>query len=287
MAPLLRARQLTAMQATVKGLENMLRKMRRMREDVPRSVERIVKMTAGQLCVEYARASGPGYGLTDTPLEKYQRKVEAQIRQIFPSSDRPYAVAKIIARRSEKLAKGYVRAMAQGKTAQARRYLREAGIKVEEFSREDHKSRRTGTGKSVPREAPVVAVVNSAKLRVYIREKKRRVGMAKAAWFQANQGLVKRVRVSARKTSTLGNYRRSFQRFPALVRAVARRFPGLGYSAITGTGLSVQVKIASMVKHGGDAADMAAMAEARAMASKGIAAAIAQEIAYLNKRLFS
>lgn len=270
------------MQATVKGLDSLLKKLRRMQEDIPKVSERIVKMTATQLCVEYARATGPGRGLSSTALEKYSGKVEGQIRQIFPSSDNPIQVAKLIERRSVKLSKGYLRAIKQGKQAQARRYLREAGVQVEELSRAAHSAARTGPGGSVPRNAPVVAVVNAARLRVYLREESRRVGMAQAAWFQAAQGLVKRVRGTSRK----GEKRVSFQRFPAITRAVARRYPGLGYSAINGAGFGVKVKIASMVSHGAEAADMPAMAGARAFASESMAAAIAKEISYLNARLF-
>lgn len=271
------------MRITVTGLDSLVRKLRKMPEEVAKTTEEVVKMTAVKLCVEYGRATGPSNMLADKPITDYQNAVEKQIRRVFLSSENPSGVAAVVKRRSEKLYRGYLRAVREGKTAQARRYLREAGITVDELSRAAHQAARTGTGRSVPKDAQPAAVVNAAKLRVYVREERQRVGMAKAAWFQAAQGLVKRVRGSA-EDGTGG--RRSFQRFPALVRKVAKRYPGLGYAQVLRGGMAAEVKIASTVDHGADAADMAAMAAARVEASAGLRKAIELKVAALSKRIF-
>jgi len=266
------------------GADALARKLSRFSVEVSKAVESMVKQEATTLCREYARATGPGKTLSEKPILDYQKKVEGQIRTLFPASDRPYAVAEIIKRRSPKLAAGYLRAIKQNKPAQARRYLAEAGVKVEAIDKTAHKAARTGTGGGVPSGAAPIAVVNSAKLRTYIRAAQAKVGMAKASWFQASKGIVQRVRTQRRWND---GSRKTFEVFPAVIRRVARKFPGLGGSKVTGSGLKIHVTIYSTVDHGPDALDQANYALANTEASKTLAKSISYMIAHLNKKLFS
>jgi hypothetical protein len=268
---------------TTTGITALKKRIATMSEEIPKAMERIVKMEATTLCSEYARATGPGKTLSEKPILNYQRKVEGQIRQLFPASDRPYAIAAIIGRRSKPLAAAYLRAIKQNKPAQARRYLRDAGIQVETISQDAHKAARTGTGGSVPKDHEPIAVVNSAKLRAYIKTSQAKVGMAKASWLQAALGIVKRLRTQ--QTLPDGS-RRSFEKFPPTIKRVARRFPGLGGSTITGSGFQTTVTIFSNVSHGPDALDIQNYALANAASSKTLASSIAHTIAYLNRKLF-
>lgn len=268
---------------TITGIDALQRKLDRMATEIPRAMESIVKIQATTLCGEYARATGPGKTLSEAPVLKYQKKVAGQIRQLFPASDRPYSVAAIIGRRSEKLAKGYLRAIAQQKPAQARRYLREAGIQVEVIDKAAHQAARTADGSGVPRSAEPIAVVNSARLRPYIREAQAKVGMAKASWYQAAMGIAKRIRTQA---SLADGSRRTFQKFPASIRKVARKFAGLGGSTVAGSGFHTTVTIFSNVNHGPEALDQANFALANATASKTMKKAVENIIAHLHRKLF-
>jgi hypothetical protein len=268
---------------TIQGMDALLKKLRKLPEEVAKVTETAVKMTAVQVCVEYARATGPGVNtLSDKPVTDYGRAVKRQIESVFPSSERPAAVAALVKRRSEKLYRAYLRAMREGKLAQARKYLKDAGIRVDELTRAAHDSARVGPGRSIPKKAEPVAVVNAARLRVYTREEVRRAGMAKAAWYQAAGMVVKRVRGTARGPDG----RRSYQRFPQSLRKVAQRYPGLGYAEVTGSGMETVVKIASRVKHAPEASDELLMAQGRAIGHEGMARALAESVRAMNRRLF-
>jgi hypothetical protein len=292
---------------TIQGMDALLKKLRKLPEEVAKVTETAVKMTAVQVCVEYARATGPGVNtLSDKPVTDYGRAVKRQIESVFPSSERPAAVAALVKRRSEKLYRAYLRAMREassaptkkqvrsgklaapmgktreGKLAQARKYLAAAGIRVDELTRAAHDSARVGPGRSIPKKAEPVAVVNAARLRVYTREEVRRAGMAKAAWYQAAGMVVKRVRGTARGQDG----RRSYQRFPQSLRKVAQRYPGLGYAEVMGSGMATVVKIASRVKHAPEASDELLMAQGRAIGHEGMARALAESVRAMNRRLF-
>ena len=267
----------------ITGIRSLRKKLLAMPVEVSKAVESSVKMQATTLAGEYARATGPGKSLGETPIVAYQNRVEAQIRHLFPSSDRPGAIAAIISRRSEKLAKAYLRAVRQNKPAQIRRYLREAGIQIETIDSAAHKAARTAQGAGVPDSAGPIAVVNSAKLRPYIREARAKVGMAKASWYQAVLGITKRARTQSREAD---GTRRTYQKFPALIRKVAARFPGLGGATITGSGTKIEVTIFSNVNHGPEALDQTNFALANTEASVTLKKSISYIVANLNRKLF-
>lgn len=273
MTPRLDARQLASMEKRLAAFPAAIEK----------AMENHLKAQATTLCTEYARATGPGKGLGEKPILDYQKRVAAQIHQLFPSAERPYAVAALIQRRSPKLAAGYLRAIKQNKPVQARRYLREAGLKVDSIDPAAHAAARTATGGGVPRDAQPIAIVNAAQLRPYIRAAQAKAGMAKAAWYQAAKAIVSRIRANVRNPD---GTRRTFEVFPKLIKAVARKFPGLGGGSVTGTGLATTVTIFSNVSHGPDAADMANLALANTESSATLAKSVATTLAYLSKKFF-
>jgi hypothetical protein len=270
---------------SITGLERMMKKLRKMPVEMAKATEKIVKMEAVGVCVAMGKVSGPGrlWSLAENDLVKYKTRVENQIRAVFPSSQNPRYVGVLIKRKNPKYYYAYLRAMEQKKPHQARRYLAASGIKVDQLNRADHKARRTDKGGGVPESVFPVSVVNAAAVRVYVRERTGNVGMVKAAWYQAAQGLVKRVRGSIHDKH---GPRTSYQHFPSSVRKVAGKYPGLGYASVKGSGFKTTVYVASRVRHAREATDEHGKNELLSVTKEGIATAIYYTIKSMNKKLF-
>ena len=268
---------------TVTGIEAVVKKLRKFPGELAKSVEKIVKLEARSLAEEYAKSTGPGLGLKESTLQKFSLQVAGEIKRVFGTTDAAWAVGKLIERRSPKLAAGYRRAIREGKLDQAKRYLREAGFKVDNLDRTLLKTARTGPYGNVPKTQEVVAIVNSTQLRVFIRDQQAKVGMAKAAWYQAAQGIVKRVRGNSR----VGGVRRTYEKFPETVRKVSRRFPGLGGARIVGTGLETSVTIYTGVKHAPDAAVTVFFDSAQADAESNLTASIRYALRTITDKTFN
>lgn len=266
---------------TITGVEALARRLRQYPDRLGKSVEQIVKMEARALCEEYAKSTGPGVGLNNNVLVNYQGSVARQVRLVF-ATNQDARVSMMMERRSPKLAAGYKRAIREGKIDQARRYLREAGFKVEELNPTILKQARTGAGASVPKDQKPLAVVNKAQLRTFIRAQQLKVGMAKAAWYQAAKDLVKRVRGNSR----VGGVRKTYEKFPEIVRKLSRKFPGLGGAEVYGQGMQTRVVIFSEVKHAPDAAVESYFSAAREEAQTNLTDSVNFAMESLNKKLF-
>jgi hypothetical protein len=165
---------------TLQGSDRFSGSMRRMSEDLGREVESLLRQEARALCVGMGAVTEPG-GFEERKAEAFRKTVEKQVRQVFASRENIYAVSEFIKRRSVPLGLAFYRAAKAGKTAQAKRYLRDAGVTVEQLDRALHRNARTGPKGDVPKGVVFQAVVGKASLDKYVREKRGLVGLAKAA----------------------------------------------------------------------------------------------------------
>lgn len=217
-----------------------------------RNIEQQLGRTMESLLVQEARAVAVAGSFYTNPTGatgqmKLRQKVSGDIRRVYLDRDSIYAITELIKPRSKKLAHGFYRASKAGNLAQANRYLKQAGLKIEALDPSLHKAARKNTAYGrVAKNYRPTTIVRKPTLAKYIREKQATVGTAKAGWYAAAKALGGRVR-----TNLVGEdgKRSTVETIPAWVRKVANRTPGLGGARIS----PGRVEIFTNVKHARDA----------------------------------
>lgn len=212
---------------------------------VDRTLESVLKQEARALCIKLGGAAMP-VGLQETArVQAHRVKVANQIGQVYVSQDQRRAILKEIRRRSKTLGLAYYRAMMQGNEAQMKRYMAEAGLVIGGLNPAVHRNARTGPyGKvmmSGPRE-----IVPKQQLDAFTRKKQANVGVAKAGWYAAAKALGGRIR---RNLVAEDGRRSTIEIFPAYIKKIARRFPGLGGARVA----PGRVEVFTNVRHAEDA----------------------------------
>jgi hypothetical protein len=263
---------------TLQGSDRFSGSMRRMSEDLGREVESLLRQEARALCVGMGAVTEPG-GFEERKAEAFRKTVEKQVRQVFASRENIYAVSEFIKRRSVPLGLAFYRAAKAGKTAQAKRYLRDAGVTVEQLDRALHRNARTGPKGDVPKGVVFQAVVGKASLDKYVREKRGLVGLAKAAWYAAAKALGGRVR---RNIVEAGGRRRTEEIFPGYLRKLARRFPGIGGASVSPR----RVEVWSSVDYAGETVTFASMDKAVEESKAAFYRAMVKSVDALTRKYF-
>jgi hypothetical protein len=229
----------------------------------------VLKMEARMLCVQYGRVtSPPDYG-GEATVEGFKKRIEREVGYVFPTRDNIGKVFELIKQRDPALAKAYYHAAKSKKQSMADRIMRKAGLPQGNPTKEAHHAARTGSKGRVPSRTAPVSLLRGSEARRFTREKTNHVGLAKAGWHQAALGLGGRIR---------SNYvdadgRRSTpEKFPAYVRAVSRRVPGLGGATVSDS----RIVIYSNVTYASDAMPEKRMRGAQREAEERIGKAMAK-----------
>lgn len=212
----------------VTGVQSVAARFRNIEQQLGRSMESILNQEARALCVSASFYTNPTGA---TGERRLKRKVMGDIRKVYLDRDAIFTITAMMKPRSMKLAMGFMRSSKAGNLAQANRYLKQAGMKIEALSpaslKIGHKAARTGPYGGVPEELAERTIVRKPTLYKYIREKQATVGTAKAGWYAAAKSLGGRVRRNLKDAA--GN-RSTIETIPAWVRKVANRTAGLGGS---------------------------------------------------------
>ena len=222
----------------------------RMAATLGRSRDSILRQEARELCIELGAATMPGPGFGEGKAAAFRRRVDAEVKRVFPSREDGYFLVGLLARRSRRLAAGLRRVMKENpggweRDPQALRYLKEGGVRVEALSPAVHKAARTGRKGSVPKNYRATGVVSGPQQRAFSRKQQEKVGLAKAGWYAAARSGAGRVR----RSTVVDGKRRSVQVFPGWVRKLDRKFPGLGGAEIS----EGRVVVFSAVRHAEEA----------------------------------
>jgi hypothetical protein len=229
----------------VKGMSEFTSLLKKAPDAINRSTDSIVRQEARALCISLGSAAQP-LGLQEGGRVTANReKVARDINQVYLTTSNTAAVAYEIKRRSQSLAQAYLRAIRENNQAQARRYMRDAGISIGSFDPKKHRAARTGAYGEVE-STGARDVVQKNQLRAYIRKKQGTVGFAKAAWYAAAKAIGGRVR---RNLVAGDGKRTTVEIFPAYLKKIARAHPGIG-SARVGY---QRVEIINNVRHAQDA----------------------------------
>lgn len=263
---------------TLQGADRFSRNVRKMSEELGREVESVLRQEARALCTAVGAVTEPR-GFQEKNAEAYRKTVEAQVRRVFASRANIYAVSEFMKRRSVPLALAFYRAAKAGKTAQARRYLRDAGITLEQIDTALHRQARSGPNANVPKNVQAAAIVAEPSLRKYVREKRALVGLAKAAWYVAAKALGGRVR---RNIVEADGKRRTEEIFPGYLRKLARKFPGIGGASVTPR----RVEVWSNITYAVHAVDDYKFEEALRMSEESFRRSLAKSVDALTRRYF-
>ena len=266
-----------------KGVEEWLRKVKAHPGIILRETESVLKQEARQLCVEYARRSGPGKGMGEAPIDAGKKRVETDVRRVFATRDSPNRVFDMLKRLSTpEIAKAYWHAYKSKKPLRMAEILKKAAL-PEGMSAAAQRTARTAPHGRVPADFDHVSLANSASVKKLIKELQKRVGMAKAGWYCAALALGGRVR-GAYTDADGGKV--AYQKFAASVRLVARRFPGIGGATVSKTGNSVSVDIFTYLGHAPQALSHEKVTEANAEASAKLALAFGEALRKVNTDVF-
>jgi hypothetical protein len=265
------------------GVEEWLKKVKAHPGIIMRETESVLKQEARQLCVEYARRSGPGKGTGETPIDKGKEQVETDVRRVFATRDSPNRVFDMLKKHSTpEIAKAYWHAYKSKKPLAMAKILKQAAL-PEGMSAAAQRAARTAPHGRVPKDFDHVSLANSASVKVLIRELQKRVGMAKAGWYCAAIALGGQVRGAYTNAEGV---KVIYQKFASSVRLVARRFPGIGGATVTKTGTSVDVSIYTYLGHAPQALSERHVQEANAEASAKLALAFGVALQKVNSETF-
>ena len=264
----------------VQGHFQARQRLKNYADGMQRSVESIITQEARALAVEYGRATVPGPGMDDARLEKFGNRVEGDVRRVFASRSFPSAIYQIIQQRAPHLCAAYWRAVKSGKTREAAAIMKKANIPEGPPSVADLKAARTGKRARVLRGQVPVRLVREGELTAFVRKQRNLVGFSKGGWYAAAKSLGGRVRSNF--TNSAGA-RKTAEIFPAAVRKLAGRFPGIGGSIISG-GRTFAITIFSTVKHARAALKPSLEKSAESRARENIRVALRAASAKLKTR---
>ncbi len=210
-----------------------------------RTLESVLKQEARAICIKLGGAAMP-VGLQETArVQAHRAKVAAQVGWVYASQDQRRVILSEIKRRSPVLARAYARAMKDGNEAQMKRYMTEAGLVIGGLNPAVHRNARTGPYGKVQHTGPR-EIVPKQQLDAFVRKKQANVGTAKAGWYAAAKALGGRIR---RNLVAEDGKRSTIEIFPAYIKKIARRFPGLGGAKI----MPGRVEVFTNVRHAEDA----------------------------------
>ena len=263
------------------GASTLIRKLKQHPQLVGREYSSLIRQEARALAVELGRVSGPGQGLTETPLDKARAKVATDMVRVFATRDRPGQVFRLLRQVDLPTAKAYYHKIKSQKPRAAADILRSSavprGIDMQLMA-----SLRTAPGGRVPETIAPQRLVESPQLRTATRSQQQRVGMAKAAWYQAARALGGRVRGSYQRGESIVNA----EKFPASVRRVASRFPGLGGAVFSEQNGRFRAEIFSNVGHGRKALAASVEQTAVDVAQGKLASALQASLDAIHAKLF-
>jgi hypothetical protein len=263
----------------VTGDEAMRKKLRDMSRVLERDMPSLLAQEARGLAVEFGRATGPGLGLTEKPINKLKKRIEGDVRRAAASRDAPsrvYAWLKVVA---PDYAAAYWRAAKQESKRGMTRVLKQAGV-LGRFDAGAVQKARTKSG-SVPAGIDPVTMGTETEIKRVVKDSQSRAGMAKAGWYAAAASFGGRVRRTVR---TPDGKRRSEQIFPASVRGVARRFSGLGKGWVEGVGMKAVATIENRVRHAASALPDSLYNRVFSEAGKRLNRALFEALKAVNRR---
>lgn len=260
---------------TVTGASAFSKNLRSTGEILGRELESLLKQEARAACVSLSFQTLP-YGFSP-PTPKQQGRIAGDIRRVYTTREQISAVTELIKPRSQRLAMAFYYAATKGDSTRAARYMRMAGVQVENLDPGLHRAARTGPQGSVAKNAVPSQVVKPASLAKFTREKQGTIGTAKAGWYAAAKALGGRVRTNL--TAADGK-RSTAETIPAFVRKLAGKFGGLGGARV----MPGRVEVFTNVTYADEALPQGSLEAAVSTARESFSASIQKAVSIAIKK---
>jgi hypothetical protein len=270
------------MSIKIVGASQVSRNFKRYAEAVQRESVSILRQEARALAVELGKATMPGPGFDEAKAQKFRGTVENNVRKVYASKQDPSAIFSLLKKQAPHLAGAYWRAHKSNKPRAAADIVRRAGLSPG-IDPSALKKARSGKRGRVPGPKDPVSIATEAQVRAFARKQSQLVGLAKAGWYAAAKALGGRVR---RNIVNPGGRRATAEIFPASVRKLASRFPGLGGARISGGDQAPKVEIFTNVRHAADALSGGQYASAVSRAQERVKRDLAFSMSALRKKIF-
>lgn len=262
----------------LQGASALIAKLTKHPELISRARDSVLAQEARALCVSYGFATEPR-GLQDKSAQKMAALVEGDVRAVYASRQRPSQVFALLKIHAPHLANAYWHAHKAKKTRRMGQILTAANL-PQGLDPGALKAARTGPGARVRRKSQEpVSLATEAQVRAKVKKQQQLVGFAKAGWYAAAKALGGRVR---RNYITTAGKRATAEIFPAYVRKLARRHPGIGGARIE----AGRVEIFTRVRHADVALTSSNYAKATDAARASLAKSLARAVREVNRRTF-
>ena len=262
------------------GSQELARKLRNYSIDLRRESVSILKQEARAHAVQLGSLTMPGPGFNETNAAKFRGRVDGDVRKVYASKQDPSAIYALMRKHAPLLAKAYWRAHKAGKPRAAADILRRASL-PEGIEPDALRRARTGKKGRVNGRKNPVSIATEAQVRAFSKRQSQLVGLAKAGFYAAAKAIGGRVRRAV--VDDLGG-RRTEEIFPAWIRKLATRFPGLGGARVNESLDTPTVWIWTNVKHADEALSGPLYASAVSDARANVRKALEKAMKILNER---
>jgi hypothetical protein len=224
----------------VTGADEFSRNLKSYAKRLQRDTPSLLKQEARSLAVQLGQKTDPiGFG----EPEQFREKVRRDVATVFAARSNPGTVYRLLQKHAPHLAAAHWHSIKSNKPRASAEIIRRANLPTGLVEGAVTKA-RTGKRGGVPRGAEPVSLVTESQLGSVQKRHAALVGLAKAGWYAAAKALGGRVRKGGGRTGQTAEI------FPAWVRKLARKFPGVGSAKIRGDASTApSVEISSSVQH--------------------------------------
>lgn len=251
-------------------LQQAFRKLRAAPEDIRRTNESLMRQMAGVAGVELANATNPPFFAQNSDgIAGYKSRVKGDITRAQPYASTLYQ--KVYVNKGKPLADAFWQILSQqGKNA-AMIFLQSIGIssRIADFSSSYVQSKRAKKGRVPDNVFPLfIPDEEETKSAAYVSRKQANVGLAKAGWLTATNGITR----SRAGGSTIG-----------WVRKLASKASGTGTMTEGANGIRITLK--NTVPHASDAMNGKLMVNVPRNLYNRMEASIKRQLKYVLKKL--
>jgi len=262
----------------IEGLDRINQKLAKYPERLAKETLSQLKMEARSLSKDLAYETSPrGFG--ERARRQIAKSIDRDVRRLFPENElttgNASQVYDILESHFDKgVADAFWLQFKSGNHEKASKFLRRRGlprgVRAEEY--ETRRKQKGGVGRKP------IALAARSRIESMIRKKQKRIGMAKAGWYQAARGVGGRLRTTSSASG------KAVAAFPKWVIAAGRGL-NLGGARVV-AGANPSVTIFSDVRHGRKALKQGVMTRALARTELRMKKVLAKKIEAENRKNF-
>lgn len=232
---------------TTRGLRETSKAFQNMANALGRTLPSLTAQGARSGAINYGFYTLP-YGFLETTKVALQLRIMDDVSRVYTTRDNPSGVYLLIRAVDPLKAEAYWAAHKKGRQRRALDILNSVSIQ-RSTDVSVLNAARSGIRGSVPKKIQPRSLVTRQELRAIQKRQSNLAGFAKAGWYAAARSLG---RVRSSVVADDGS-RNSVQIFPPYIRALARKYQGLGSSRTVASQYNAATTVTSHVRHAEDA----------------------------------